>query len=719
MSSNRCRYEAMNEIKHIRYPLMVMGIWAVFILPSVFFPNWCYLDDPTNLWVGATIAEDPMLLMPTSDSGRFRPAYNLYYAIFHQFFGFNLRGFYLVQSLVFLIIAMLAFRVVAGCSKSPRWGLAAAFLVLTSSPVAENAYTLGKADPILLLLLLLMSCCCAAFRWTGRGSRAAGIADGVAWLAWALLAVVALLFKETAVVFVVFAFSGVVAAWLLKKVWNTGDADSVCRTYLRLLTASLVSIGIVRLTAYLLVPPDASSEYTTYPITMSLVLGNLEYYLTQTPDVILMGLAAGAAGLISLSALVRSQVYGDIHRTVFSIALFMTGAAYMGGQLIWRVPMGYYLLIPAALFSIAGILFASMAPPASSRRFIIILGGIFFLTRLYSVPYFIYIARAQIAQDKIFTDSITNYMSQASPGQRLLAVDWAFWEEPVIQANILVRNIHGRENLQVTGIKSFVQDLELTPEVLRLHGVTEIPGRDAFVPKQGDFILLDTGARPSSWVLRGVSPRGGQDPAEILTLLNTRYGGGNFTMERVSGQTFGWKGIEIHPAGIGLKDYTFGYELYQVAGTPVHDETEAAQSPDLLWEGRWEDGWIGRKAAVAIASGMGADRLLLSGYVPSHVLPCRLTVTGAEGLMKDVLFERSGPFALIVDLDPSLTGEVLRLELNVSRTFIPKALGENDDTRELGIWIDGWVKRSMAADEEISEDRQLNAAEERKAPATP
>ena len=67
--------------------------------------------------------------------------------------------------------------------------------------------------------------------------------------------------------------------------------------------------------------------------------------------------------------------------------------------------------------------------------------------------------------------------------------------------------------------------------------------------------------------------------------------------------------------------------------------------------------------------------------------------------MKDVLFERSGPFALIVELDPFLTGEGLRLELNVSRTFIPKALGENDDIRELGIRVDGWVKRSMAADE--------------------
>lgn len=707
----------MNELKHRRYLLMVTAIWAAFILPSVLFPYWCYLDDPKNLWVGATLAEDPTMLLPDGDTGRFRAAYYLYYAILHQFFGFNLWGFYLVQSLVFLFISLLVFRLVSGWSKSPRWGLGAAFLVLTSSPVAENAYTLGKVEPILLLLLIC--CCFAALRWTGLGARMARITDAVPWLIWVLVAVVGLLFKETAVVVIVFSLAGLMAAWLLKKAWNTADAHPVFRTYLRLLAASITSIAIVRLTAYLLVPAIASSEYTTYPITMRLVLGNLRFYLSQTPDVIFMGLAAGAAGLMFLGALVRSRVHGDIRKTVFSIAFFMTGAAYLGGQLIWRWPMGYYLLVPAAFFSISGILFVSMTPPASSRRFILILGGIFVLTRLYSVPYFIYIARAQIAQNKMFTASIADYMNTASPGQRLLVVDWPFWEEPVAQSNLLVRNIHGREDLQVTGIKSFVNDQELTPETLRLYGVTEIPDKDAFIPKQGDFILLDTGARQSNWELRGISPRGGRNPAEIRTLLNRLNSGGNFAMERVSGDTFGWKGMEIHPSGIALKDYTAGYELYRVSGSPVQAGTDTAQSPELFWEGRWEDGWIGRKAGVAIAPGMKADRLLLSGYVPKHVLPCRLTVTGGEGILKDVLFENSGPFAFFIDLNPPPTGDGLRLELNVSRTFIPKAVNENDDTRELGIRVDGSVKPSMAADKGISEDRQSDSAGEGKAPIKP
>ena len=65
----------MGELKNIRHPLVAVSIWAVFILPSVFFPEWCYLDDPANLWAGATLGQNPGMLMPDGDSGRFRPAY--------------------------------------------------------------------------------------------------------------------------------------------------------------------------------------------------------------------------------------------------------------------------------------------------------------------------------------------------------------------------------------------------------------------------------------------------------------------------------------------------------------------------------------------------------------------------------------------------------------------------------------------------------------------
>ena len=310
---------------------------------------------------------------------------------------------------------------------------------------------------------------------------------------------------------------------------------------------------MVRLAGHLLMPPGAASHYTTYAITTDLVFRNLRFYLSQTPDVIVMGLAAGIAGIVSISVALRSDIQCDVRKMVSSIAFFLAGAAYVVGQLIWRWPFGYYLLIPAAFFSVSGVLFASMAPMASFRKSMIGLGVVVLLTRLYSVPYFVYIARAQISQDRIFSEIINDYMAAASSGQRLLAVDWPFYAEPVSQANILVSKIYRRQNLQVTGIESCVRDLELTPEVLSLYGVTEIPDTGALAPRAGDFIVLDVGKRPSRWVLRGISPFGGRETADADSLLKILSDGDRFVFKRVSGDTFGWKGIELHPFGVRLK----------------------------------------------------------------------------------------------------------------------------------------------------------------------
>lgn len=644
--------------------LIVILMWGIFIFPSSFHPYWCYLDDPTSLLMGESLAAKFHIPKPDGITGRYFPAYYLYYALLFKFFGFNLYGYYIVQSFIFLLTMLLVYLIIAKFTKSLISGIFAAFLVITASPVAENAYTFGKAEPKILFYLL-----CAIYIFTfliDKDRYRRKIFSVISWIGITLLIFIAVLTKETAFVFIIFATAGVLITFFIKKSPSKDKQDT--KLYLLLLISSICSIILARGLYFALRPSNAQAVYTTYPITPELVLKNLKFYVSQQPDVIFLGLICA----VLLILLYKKRGGLHVKSFIFGGALFFTGLAYVVGHLIWRWPLGYYLLIPSVFFSIAVVITLWSLGNLPNPKKIIYVSAIFLLlTRVYSIPYFYYIAHAQKTVDKTYTEAIKNYIQRAKHGERLLVEQWPFFAEQVVQSNILIKNIFDKKELQVEGVQDIVENITISPDLLRLYNVTSIPNTFLRLPKRNDYVLTLTGDRESHYSLRGVSP--------FLNKKESLFKAQGMELEKIMDKEISWKGLQIRfPLMVPkFKEYSAGYKLYK-----VKDPTSI-----ILWEGRWTDNWISNRAKCALQVQKEKEKFLFTGFVTKHSIPTSLYVFRGDNIIKKVTLNKAGPFSFTLEIFSAKKSSLVVLELVAGKTFIPKALGINNDERNLSVQI--------------------------------
>lgn len=545
----------MNPAK--KYPplslsvLACLFIWGITAMPSGFFPYWSYLDDPTNLLTARDIATHFHFPRPDGFSGRFFPAYQLYYAALYGFFGFKLSAYYLVQSLSFLMVLFLALLITVKLTGSYGYGILSVFLLATVSPMAENLYTLGKAEPRILLLLflaiwltvkLLFSCQAPKNIWMNRLNV----------FVIFLLVFIAILTKETALVFFVFAFSGFLLLKILKDREALGKNPRL-KLFLSLSILSALAFAITRLLYFILSPKGSLHTYTSYPVTIGLIVGNLKFYLSQQPDVFLLG-------MIAAFLLIRIVFQDGRNRDNVLIAgsLFFAALAYIVMQLLWRWPLGYYLLVPAAFFAVALVIaLGELDCEAGKKKLILCCLSLVLLSRFYTIPYLIYIARAQKAKDQVYTEAVEAYLEKARPGERLLVEDWPFYAEPVNQTNILIRNILQKKRFKVEGIHDLIHRAPVPATILKLYNVDRLPDNQARVPRKGDYLLSFYGDNSMPWRLRGVSPflkDAGSDCRQTGPGLS-----------EVSARELQWKSLGLDARKLPvMKTYTTGYTLYKV-----------------------------------------------------------------------------------------------------------------------------------------------------------
>lgn len=663
------------------WALGILGaVWAVTILPSVFFPYWAYLDDPEAIWRGSLAFDLPDNYLPNEYSGRFCPAYWLYYALIHLFSGFDLTGYYLAQSLTFLGSAALLF--VMGNRLAGNWraGFAAALLFLTASPVAENAYTLGKPEPR-ILLLMLAAAVIFFFRLESPKTHRA-------WMAWAgipVLILLSMLTKETTMVLTVFGAAGLALTFLFRR-RNPGFRSDAIRWGAFLLCVALVVAG-ARTLFYLLLSENAPKAYTNYPMTWAMVRDNLRFYFAQIPDIPILGGCAAASALLAF----RRPV--SVRKAVFSASLCLTGWAYFCGMLLWRWPLGYYLLIPAGFFSatFAASFFQSKSDVGFSRM-LWILAAIVLLTRVYTIPYGIYVARAQKSVDRAFTELMGEYAKRALPGQRLLVEDWPFYVEPVDKSNRLLTYIWKREGLEVQGARDFLDGETVDPETLRLYAYAKVPDFAERHAKTGDFVGRLTGNRAVPWFVRGVSPF-----VSVLEKSGFQEAGGE--LDSLVERRYEWDGVFWTPFRPvpSLETFSAGFRLYRVR-----------QSPFVFWEsGRWADGWIGESATCRIRMTEPAAPFFVEGSVPPEGIPCEIRMFQDDEWIEAFPLNRAGSFSFPLILNATdRMGTELRFE--TTRTFVPREAGTGPDDRRLGAvlnisrgpeqkwegrWSDGWIGR--------------------------
>lgn len=473
----------------------IVVLWGILILPSIKIDAWFYYDDPTTFAMGRAPLGNFQWMKALPGSGRFFPLFWLYRGITFALVGPSLPGFYGVQAGVILVTALLFFALVWRLTQRPSAGTLAVGLFLTGSPVAENAYTLGKAEPLQLLLFDGLLLTLLAFAHASR-PRSAAFALGVV----ALLQVACLWAKETGIVAWPLSVTLAILIVLLRGPQPVAAPIRKAGALLAVSIATLVAAKAYQASVSVPVEPGAYSAWT---ITPALVLSNLRFYLVQQPD---LALTAGASFLL-LPAAWKSARNGDARERLsiaFAASSLIAGCCFTAGILVWRFSLGYYLYPASGLFGVAVTLFFFATPrPASigPRGGLLLAAAALAAGRLVSLPYAHYVATSQAAMAQVYTAAVKEFVRLAPPNARLFGESWPDSSEAVYQTNLLLSDYLRRPDLHVNG---------------RVGGATDPSTGAPLAPRPGDFLLSFQVYKPALWSLRGVGPLVSDQPPAPL-----------------------------------------------------------------------------------------------------------------------------------------------------------------------------------------------------------
>ncbi|QUV81167.1 hypothetical protein J8C01_07970 [Chloracidobacterium sp. D] len=544
-------------------------VWAVAILPSALPRPWGLLDEQ-RVWDMATSHGWVDMLFSRNDGERYRPVFWLYYAAIAHGLGPSRTAHHLVQALVLALCGggyMLLTAQQARVQSWLAWSLPA--LLFVQSPLAENAYTLAKADWMTALGLL--------------GTLAFGLlalTQPVRWPWWLLAAGMcaggAVLVKE----------SGLVTIGTVALLGLAGYAARSWRERGLLIwqaAAVLLFVGTYWLPSRHLIQP------TTYRLTLAdLSLRSMAFngyiYLTRYPELFLLG-GGALAGLWAD----RQRLSGRHPVALLAGVAFLSGLAALGLLIVWKWPCGYFLM-PVVAGWLAALLLTADALASLPRpgRQVVIGLGLLWLT--LNVAGFAQTARLQRAVWHGCGMFVEVYARQGTPDSRLFFPEQVSAAEVPVEADNQIKR-RGHERLgALAGAGAFA--LGDDPE-----------NADLRLPTAGDYLALRHYARAFGKHVRlfedcatdRLLPR-----LEALGWQLTRVGAYHFQMPNfVPGRDLG-------------RTVRLEHDLYRLdAPPPVHF---------ALNGGRWRtDDWAGPRLTLLVNR---PGRLVITGEIPAgHPAP--------------------------------------------------------------------------------------------------
>lgn len=642
-------------------------MWLILAYPSIIDADWFYLDAPINVTIGDSLFTGFSWLLPT-ETGRYVPFYWFYYGITSLFLGKGITYHFFIQSLVvlfstFLIVYLLQLII----DKRKAVSYIAILLFYTSSPMSENIYTIGKPEHLVLFFSLIIVVSYVKY------TRATNLYKKIILIFISVLSTLLMIWsKETGIVIIVFSLS-VVGLTILKVIRNSSEII-VSKSDLAFHIILLISVFLAKLPVYLF-SKSTEPSYTSYPITIGLVIDNLLYYIKNQPDVLILGFVSLIAVVIHYLK-IRNKENSSL---IVFIGVLCLSWAYFLGLLVWRWPFGYYLYVISAFFCITvSLSIGYCLNKIKYPKMLIIMIAILIISRFYSVPYNAYIATSQSSISKLYTEVVQSYLNMAKDRERLLFENWAFFEEPVTQTNILLKDIFGRKDLEANGLADIFNPELVTEEVKKLYAFTDSPEYKTRLPRKGDFIVDIIGNKPAYWNLRGVAP---------YVSNESRLLEEGFKLKLITEKITSDRQLYITSSKKIVFGETFlGYRLYKV---------EEENSHFLLWEGRYPDRWIGEKSNLTIEGEEGS--LLLNIKINSLDInsPNKIKVVENNNVLKEILVNEQGEisFDLPIEIDNAVQH---KLEFLVENTFVPKELNMNTDSRKLGVQVDVAIRSNTS-----------------------
>jgi hypothetical protein len=660
-----------------RFPIIIL--WTVLILPAAFL-NHLFPIDQGGLFDRSASAVgkfrsiiSPYLgqdLAQGLGQGRYFPFYRIYNALLFQIFSTNTTWYYLEQSVLFLVSALILTRIFTSVSSR---GLATAFFavaIFLSTPNVETLYTLYKAEPLVLFFSALVF---LLFYFHSPQSYALSLSK---CMAIALFFVLSIWSKETSVALFVFAAAGAMVAFLFSRIPILADYGRACLPrYLRLLVALGFGLALSQAPYWIFAPdsPRLNFTYTKFAITPGLVWRNLYFYFSQEPDVIGFGVLA----LVFLVIILRRAILnGKWHNQkaifdfIFATSLLAMASSYGVIFSVWRFPMAYYLFVPAFLFRFVaayGLYHVARGRLIGRRGLVISViaaGGML----AYAVVYLWYAGASQVAYSRTYTNALRKYVSVSHAGDSLFFEPFPFYAEQVEGTNEMLQ-VAFRARRRLYGIGDLVNPALVTREIRELVSVSdaELAVNEKNWPRKNDYLIAITGSELGKWQVRGVSPFY-SDGSDLL-----RDGG--YDMDLVGEESIYFPAVFVNvwthlP---NVRRVYSGYQIYRIR-----------TGPRFTWLGRYPDDWMGRRARLTLYPAYVSRALV-------HISTSRYNPRNNVTLLEDGVEIERGTLRegeeRTIELRPRSGEKPTVFEFRVESTFFPEKLGLSDDLRELGALI--------------------------------
>lgn len=327
----------VNFVKRNRY----FGITLLFVLIvgiGTLSINWSMVDDGKSAEVSQRLTNSFInldasgfisnLLEP--EYGRFRPLYWIY--LWFTFLIFDSSSFlhHLFHLSLFILSCFVIYRIGTDLFKEKFVGIIASLIFAVDSFSLENWYRLGPQEPMVALLLLLSFVLYKKFM-TNRNIKSLVLSD--------VLIVVAFLFKETVIAYVVVLLSLTVISYITEK-----DRNLVKVKLINSLLMALIIIGIRFLTTGIY---PTSGYASLYVFNISTMVDNFKLF----SDMIFRGYSPFVSILL-VSFLIRIVFFivkkgftFTIKRYYWNIFFLSWFFCFLAIQTPWSFAFGRYLQV--------------------------------------------------------------------------------------------------------------------------------------------------------------------------------------------------------------------------------------------------------------------------------------------------------------------------------------------------------------------------------------
>lgn len=633
---------------------LLFATWCVMFLPALKNAGWFYYDTPTNILRAQSIFNNMSSLLPSSRSERIIPMFWFFQSLIYGLFGLDPIYFFIFRILVVLLSGTLIYKIVLHYTKSQTNSLLSGVIFFTSSAIAENAFTIGKSEPLFLAIILLII-------YIVREKNEQIHKHKVLMISFILIILTCALqlTKETGVIVLIYFISILICLIILSKK-KAIECKSEIRKYLIYMGASVFGLLLA------IIPYSINKvelDYTTYQINISLILNNLKFYFFQQPDILMLILISLGISLYHLLTFQGNSKEILIEKCIY-FSLSIVSIAYIGGMLFWRFALGYYLYVPAGIISIAfvGILKNVIVSKFNRRRLIYFMAFSLIITRIYSIPYFYYVSTSQKAQEHIFTEAMETYSILANNGERLICEQWPIYCEAVVQSNVLMRIIAKEKDLEVIGISDILD---------KSHLKKDIPNEEEIMPKVGDYVIQLYSYHPSYWFVRGVSP--------VISNQNSKLKARGYKLDLVSNHSISIKEpiLNIGLKKLGIEDNITGYNLYQITDASFNE---------MVWEGRYTDKWIGKSASLTYSKDTTFKIVIKNNSINTYN---SIVILNNNNIVKAIEIEKNSTITVEINEEEIQQNEngLYKIDFEVENTFNPKQNNLSEDNRDLGVII--------------------------------